>query len=414
MKILLKRALCVILILSISVISTCFYASAKYDEDYEVKEFQNEYGKYYQCEVNGEYYWIEGCTNLKYNYKLGRPFYYIDKKYIEGYDNNELTVTFCPGDGTIENKIYTNIMEATCMYLPGVSRNWRINTIVFKSDFIVQESVFMQMSGIKNLILLNDAQITFYDHGSKDPPYPLFILPRIYVVYGTNENQRIFAEEILERPYYDLNTVILEPKEGSGINVDETNHIITGITPKTSTDAFLNDCLEPRACDAVIEKEGYAGTGDKVNLVKWLDDSDAGSYDILLYGDVDSDGIYDARDAYLVNLMANGLLTEEQVGSLKWSAADCNHDGLVDSSDVLILQKAGVLLAQVNQSESDTDVEENQAYQDYIELIDQNPTVEDQPVEEPEPEVQPASIIDRIIEFIKKVVDFFLSIISKF
>ena len=196
----------------------------------------------------------------------------------------------------------------------------------------------------------------------------------------------------------------------NGAHLDNSTGFIYGLTPNLDSVADYLELDDESV--SITYSTDVIGTGTVIEVKQ--NDTTIKKYQAVIFGDVNGDGIYDGQDAFIVNCIATGALTREQVGEAKYLAADCNHDGLVDSSDVLILQKAGVLLAQVNQSESDTDIEENQAYQDYIELIDQNPTVEDKPVEEPEPEVQPASIVDRIIEFIKKVVDFFRSIISKF
>ena len=196
----------------------------------------------------------------------------------------------------------------------------------------------------------------------------------------------------------------------NGAHLDNSTGFIYGLTPNLDSVADYLELDDESV--SITYSADVIGTGTVIEVKQ--NETTIKTYQAVIFGDVNGDGIYDGQDAFIVNCIATGALTREQVGEAKYLAADCNHDGLVDSSDVMILQKAGVLLAQVNQSESDTDIEEKQAYQDYIELIDQNPAAEDQPVEEPEPVVQPASLIDRIIEFIKKVVDFFRSIISKF
>ena len=406
MKKIIIKITSIILVISVLVFQFGMLVSARIEREFDFSKLvYSETLSRYLYDGNGVYI-HKSNSNDKRSLFDGAAYYVVCYNgFTEGPFKNAV---FYGGDGTKPNRVLSNTDGVLFFQqVVDVSGKKYIERLVFTDNYIITPRNFTSMNYVKEIIFLNDAEITL------DNTVFIHDTPMNYIIYGTTQNHRDLAERI-NHPFHDLNDVVLDVAEGTSVIVDETNCVISGLTPKTTADSLIRNCLSPKACDAEIEKEGYVGTGDKVNLIKWLDDSDAGSYDILLYGDVDSDGIYDARDAYLVNLMANGLLTEEQVGSLKWSAADCNHDGLVDSSDVMILQKAGVLLAQVNQSESDTDIEENQAYQDYIELIDQNPAVEDKPVEEPEPEVQPASLIDRIIEFIKKVVDFFRSIISKF
>ena len=293
--------------------------------------------------------------------------------------------------------------------MAGITDNENIEHIIFTDDYTVNRYHLVGLVNLKDIIILNNAEITPHNVSLGDSSQKaLTYRSGFYTIYGTNESHRELAEAV-NHPYHDLNDVELCAAEDTTVSIDSTRNLITGLTPKTGADTFVKNDLAPKACDAIINSDTeYVGTGDKVNLVKWLDDSDAGSYDILLYGDVDGDGIYDARDAYLVNLMANGILTKDQVGSLKWSAADCNHDGEVNASDVLILEQAGLMLANVDQTKSGDELQEDAAFTDYVELIDQNPAA-DEVTEE-----KPASIFDRIIEFIKIIIDFVKSFIVKF
>ena len=353
------------------------------------------------------YYKGNNITLFESNYKdkrsvlEGAAFYHVD-------DDNK-TITFYGGDGTVQNMIYSNVYEPFCFRMAGITDNENIEHIIFTDDYTVNRYHLVGLVNLKDIIILNNAEITPHNVSLGDSSQKaLTYRSGFYTIYGTNESHRELAEAV-NHPYHDLNDVELCAAEDTTVSIDSTKNLITGLTPKTGADTFVKNDLAPKACDAIINSDTeYVGTGDKVNLVKWLDDSDAGSYDILLYGDVDGDGIYDARDAYLVNLMANGILTEDQVGSLKWSAADCNHDGEVNASDVLILEQAGLMLANVDQTKSGDELQEDASFIDYVELIDQNPAA-DEVTEE-----KPASIFDRIIEFIKIIIDFVKSFIVKF
>ena len=353
------------------------------------------------------YYKGNNITLFESNYKdkrsvlEGAAFYHVD-------DDNK-TITFYGGDGTVQNMIYSNVYEPFCFRMAGITDNENIEHIIFTDDYTVNRYHLVGLVNLKDIIILNNAEITPHNVSLGDSSQKaLTYRSGFYTIYGTNESHRELAEAV-NHPYHDLNDVELCAAEDTTVSIDSTKNLITGLTPKTGADTFVKNDLAPKACDAIINSDTeYVGTGDKVNLVKWLDDSDAGSYDILLYGDVDGDGIYDARDAYLVNLMANGILTEDQVGSLKWSAADCNHDGEVNASDVLILEQAGLMLANVDQTKSGDELQEDASFIDYVELIDQTPAA-DEVTEE-----KPASIFDRIIEFIKNIIDFVKSFIVKF
>ncbi len=96
-------------------------------------------------------------------------------------------------------------------------------------------------------------------------------------------------------------------------------------------------------------------------------------YDIIIYGDVTGDGWYDGQDALLTRLIANGMLSEKDIGSAAYAASDCNHDGVTDGADAEILEQAGVLLCQVDQSKSSEELlETSSVYGEYVSLVEQN------------------------------------------
>lgn len=127
-------------------------------------------------------------------------------------------------------------------------------------------------------------------------------------------------------------------------NIDLSQKIISGIEPGTKT---LNDYS--------LVNNGYSleysavGTGKEVKILnsagKVID-----TYTQLIFGDVDGDGLCDGADAIIVDLIISNLLTEEQLNAVNITAADCNHDGIIDETDSCLLRNAGLYLAKVNQS----------------------------------------------------------------
>ena len=109
---------------------------------------------------------------------------------------------------------------------------------------------------------------------------------------------------------------------------------------------------------------------------------------------------------------ANGNLTKEQVGEAAYLAADCNHDGAVNESDVLLLEQAGLMLSKIDQSQPD--YMKTDSYTEYVNLIEQNPDAPDDTADEPEqPSDSPKTLIQKIIEFVKSVVAFICNISHK-
>lgn len=116
-------------------------------------------------------------------------------------------------------------------------------------------------------------------------------------------------------------------------------------------------------------------------------------------------------------------------------AADCNHDGAIDQLDVDLLNEAGTLLANVDQSESaDVLIETSSAYVEYISLVDQSPeievedntetdvesndleseeegTFEENTVDSTQQGSEEISFVDMIINFIKSIFEMILAYI---
>lgn len=200
----------------------------------------------------------------------------------------------------------------------------------------------------------------------------------------------------------------------SEINV--SNKILTGDSLLNINVNDLKNYFSNSNLFVSMKSESRMATGTTVNLI---DDTDE-IYDtmtVVIFGDVNSDGWYDGTDALIVNCLANGLLTREQVGEAVYMAADCNHDGVITADDVTILEQAGVLLANVDQTKSEEELQTDSVYREYINLIDQNPTAEEEITEEPthEPTAPTAkTFFDRIIEFFRMILDLIRSITVKF
>lgn len=139
-------------------------------------------------------------------------------------------------------------------------------------------------------------------------------------------------------------------------------------------------------------------------------------YTILIFGDVNGDGWYDGMDAVIVSCLESGMLTKDDVGEAVYMAADCNHDGVIDQLDVDLLNQAGSLLANVDQSKpAEILLETSSEYVEYISLIDQSPEIEDEKTEgvpevdvesedtTPEQDYAEVNIFEMIINFIKSI-----------
>jgi len=128
---------------------------------------------------------------------------------------------------------------------------------------------------------------------------------------------------------------------------------------------------------------------------------------LVIYGDVNCDGIYDGTDATLVSCIVNGMLTREQVGEAVYEAADCNHDGNVDELDIELLNQAGLLLQGIDQTLSEDELLELESYNEYLSLIDQNPT------DEQSDETAENTTFNMLLSIIKEAMKFIYNLLIK-
>lgn len=156
-------------------------------------------------------------------------------------------------------------------------------------------------------------------------------------------------------------------KEDSSTVID--GQFIYGLMPSMTKADFENDFVNYEG-DVTIEystDDEYIGTGTKVRLVS--DGICGAEYTIVIFGDTNGDGRYDASDAVIANCIAAGMKFNDAVNM----AADCNHDGVVNDLDVKLLEQAGIILSGVDQTKSvDELLQTDSAFVEYLNLIDQS------------------------------------------
>ncbi|MBR2315616.1 MAG: hypothetical protein IKA56_03135, partial [Clostridia bacterium] len=221
-----------------------------------------------------------------------------------------------------------------------------------------------------------------------------------------------------EIPYVLIDRILAV--DGTDTVVDNENKLIYGVQPaQTGLTETLQPAMEGYSISADSEK---VHTGMTVTLA---DDSNSklAEYTVVIFGDTNGDGWYDGQDAVLVSCFANGMLTKDDVGEAVYSAADCNHDGVIDQLDVDLLNQAGALLANVDQSKpAEVLLETSSAYVEYLDLIDQSPELEiEDETDTPEADVETedttpeqdakVDIFEMILNFIKSIFEMLLSYI---
>ena len=216
------------------------------------------------------------------------------------------------------------------------------------------------------------------------------------IIIATSEDGKFKA-------YCSVKVVGIEALSTASIDYD--TGIITGLSSNlTSLDEYIE--ITDDSCSL---KYDTLGTDAIVYLTRNGEVIDA--YTVVLFGDVNGDGWYDGRDAVTVSMIANGMLTREQVGEAVWMAADCNHDGKIDQADVDLLNQAGLLLSSVDQTKSTEELlETSSEYNEYLNLIDQSVEFKSDEPEQESPETQKPSLLEFLLTTIWNYIKLILSL----
>ena len=205
------------------------------------------------------------------------------------------------------------------------------------------------------------------------------------------------------KAYCSVKVVGIEAVSTASIDFD--TGIITGLSSNINS---LDDYIELTDSSCELKYETL-GTDSIVYLTR--DNEIIDAYTVVIFGDVNGDGWYDGMDSMIVNCLANGMMTKDDVGEAVYMAADCNHDGVIDQLDVDILREAGVLLSQVDQNKSGEELlETSSAYVEYLNLIEQTADIKaEEPVED---ETIDTGFTFNIFEVLIKLIKNLISVIS--
>ncbi len=201
----------------------------------------------------------------------------------------------------------------------------------------------------------------------------------------------------------------------NGTVIDAESNMVYGLTAGIDS---LNNCITVADGLRWYYQPGQYGFG--TGTVATLKDGtkNVAEYTVIIFGDIDGNGWYDANDAFLVHMIASGLVEKDRLSEAVWRAADCNHDGLVNELDFEILNNASVLLDSIDQSATQAELETNTIYIEYMSLIDQSAGVEvEQIPEESAPESnEPAeeNYIAAVFAFLSDIISKILAFIISF
>ncbi len=279
------------------------------------------------------------------DFVIGPPTYATLSSDKYTYQKNETATFFCDTDGDL-NTVW--------IYYPDGSRSYYWN-------------------------VGNSVQLSFAEAGSYRA-----------LVQTWNESGNVISEYI---SFVVKPSAFLVIPDGSSAIIDKNTHQITGLTAGGTAAGFERNYVSVSGGSFEYEyptAKQVMGTGTKIKVYD-IEQQLVDTYTVVIFGDIDGNSWYDGTDAYFVSLVANGLISQSTLTDAQLAACDANHDGVIDANDVVLIEKAGLLLNDIDQNAAPEELETNSVYLAYCSLIDQ--TVElvepEQPVQTAEP--QPAA-----------------------
>lgn len=126
--------------------------------------------------------------------------------------------------------------------------------------------------------------------------------------------------------------------------------LVYGFEQKLTSEKFPDYFSSDYATITLEPSSGFAGTDSIIKVV--YPDGSEDEYRIVIFGDINGDGVCDGQDSVIAEAMASGMLTQEQIGNAAYTAADGNHDGSVDKNDAELFKNSGVYLSSVKQTKN--------------------------------------------------------------
>lgn len=193
-------------------------------------------------------------------------------------------------------------------------------------------------------IVIDNTDLVFNKDTLKYDIETAFVNSKLSIKYyigndiNTKEIDLIVGKNIVNIGKYTINITRNDIAIGTALNnsgIKYNDSYVYGISLNTGTDSLINnikkisDTLSISIKDSNGNNSSIFKTGDKVNIKSSLEEK---NYEVLIYGDVNGDGVIDKLD-YLA-ILRHYYGYKKYDGVYK-EAADVNKDGTIDKLDYL-------------------------------------------------------------------------------
>ena len=240
-------------------------------------------------------------------------------------------------------------------YVTGVSLSSEKETVKVGSAFTLKATVTPDTAKNKNVIWSSrNPEIATVVNGKVTA-----VKPGTTAIVATTEDGGYVA-------FCLVRVLSLSAINGAVINND--SNIVSGLSCNlNSVDNYL-ELADGNM--SIVLSDSVVGTGTTISVTENGEVVD--SYTAVIFGDIDGNGLYDADDAFIVNMINAGLISADSLSVAERTAADCNHDGKIDKTDFELLLQASVLLDEIKQSSDNGDITTSALYIDYCSVISQS------------------------------------------
>ena len=244
------------------------------------------------------------------------------------------------GDGEVSISEGTNKLEVKVTAENGNVTNYVL--VINKKE--KEENIEIPDSNTITNIVIDNTNLVFNKDTLKYDIETAFTNSKLSIKYyigndiNTKEIDLIVGKNIVNIGKYTINITRSDIAIGTALNnsgIKYNNSYIYGISLNTGTDSLINNVkkISDTLSISVKDKNGNNSsifkTGDKVDIKSSKEEK---NYEVLIYGDVNGDGVIDKLD-YLA-ILRHYYGYKKYDGVYK-EAADVNKDGVVDKLDYL-------------------------------------------------------------------------------